>query len=84
MTCPTASAPGRQCKKRQRRYAADGTWDGVLGRIFAEADADGEVDWTVSVDATINRAHQHPTNLPRVEQHTGGAGELHETGVLSD
>ena len=27
----------------------------------------GEVDWTVSVDSTINRAHQHATNLPREE-----------------
>ena len=23
------------------------------------------IDWKVSVDSTINRAHQHATNLPR-------------------
>ena len=51
-----------------------------LGRdprsLVAEADAAGEVDWTVSVDSTVNRAHQHATNMSRVERpagvHTGG------------
>jgi hypothetical protein len=44
--------------------------------LLTEADADGEIDWTVSVDSTINRAHQHGTNLPR---NTGGSAELQET-----
>ena len=39
--------------------------------ILAEADAAGEVDWNVSVDATICRAHQHGTNTTRPEQDTG-------------
>jgi hypothetical protein len=33
--------------------------------ILAQADAAGLIDWTVSVDSTINRAHQHGTNLTR-------------------
>lgn len=45
--------------KRHRRYAQDGTWDRVLAQLIAEADARGQLDWTVSVDATITRAHQH-------------------------
>jgi transposase len=64
--------------KRHRRYAQDGTWDRVLAQLIAEADARGEVDWTVSVDATIARAHQHATNTTRPEQDTGGTGEPHE------
>lgn len=64
--------------KRHRRYAQDGTWDRVLAQLIAEADARGEVDWTVSVDATIIRAHQHATNTTRPEQDTGGTGESHE------
>ena len=36
--------------------------------MVAEADAPGEVDWTVSVDSTINRAHQHATTLSRIER----------------
>lgn len=43
-------------------------------RLVAEADAKGEVDWTVSVDATINRAHQHATNTKRVERPAGLTG----------
>ena len=39
----------------------------------------GKVDWRVSVDATITRAHQHATNTRRPEQDTGGTVELQES-----
>lgn len=58
------------------RMATDGTWDVVLERLLAQADAEGLVDWSVSVDATINRAHQHATNITR---HTGGSVELQQS-----
>jgi hypothetical protein len=49
------------------------------------ADAEGRLDWTVSVDATmdatINRAHQHTTNTTRPDQDTGGWVELHESAT---
>ena len=64
--------PWQTVWKRHRRYAADGTWDRVLARIVAEADAAGKVDWTVSVDATITRAHQHATNTRRARSRTQG------------
>lgn len=63
--------PWQTAWKRHRRYAEDGTWDRVMTRLIAEADAAGEVDWTVSVDATIARAHQHATDTTRPEQDTG-------------
>lgn len=56
------------------RYSGDGTWDGILAELLTVADSHGEVDWSVSVDSTVNRAHQHGTNLPRP---TGGRVELH-------
>ena len=59
-------------------YSHDGTWDRILAALIGEADARGEVDWTVSVDSTINRAHQHATNTTR--SHTGGSIELQESG----
>ncbi|MBP2216662.1 transposase [Arthrobacter sp. CAN_C5] len=62
--------------KRHRRFSSDGTWDRIHTQLLAEADAAGMIDWEVSVDSTVNRAHQHPTNLPRT---TGGPVELHET-----
>jgi hypothetical protein len=41
-------------------------------------DAAGDVDWAVSVDFTVNRAHQHATDLPRAEIPTGGISELRD------
>lgn len=37
----------------------------VLQALVAQVNADAKIDWTVSVDATINRAHQHATNTMR-------------------
>jgi len=71
--------PWQTVWKRHRRYAADGTWDRVLARLLAEADAASQVDWTVSVDATITRAHQHATNTARPDQDTGGTVESQES-----
>jgi transposase len=58
--------------KRHRRFSADGTWDRIHHALLAQAEHAGEVDWTVSVDCTINRAHQHATNLPREAGTVGG------------
>ena len=76
---PASFGPHQTVSKRHRRFSADGTWDKVHARLVAEADAAGKVDWDVSVDSTINRAHQHATTLGRVESigrvsgtHTGG------------
>lgn len=69
--------PWQTVWKRHRRFSRDGTWDKILAQLTAQADADGEVDWVVSVDATINRAHQHATNTTRPQDHTGGQVERH-------
>ncbi|WP_261399670.1 IS5 family transposase [Streptomyces albidoflavus] len=45
--------------KRLIRWAVDGTWERILAAILAVADAGGDVGWTVSVDSTVCRAHQH-------------------------
>lgn len=44
---------------RFRRWAADGTFDRMLQTAQARVDAAGDVDWPVSVDSGIVRAHQH-------------------------
>lgn len=72
--------PWQTVWKRHRRLAGDGTWDRVLGELLADADAAGLIDWQVSVDSTVTRAHQHGTNLPRAQQVTGGPTELQESG----
>lgn len=71
---PPCFGPHQTVAKRHRRFSADGTWDKVHAHLIAEADAAGEVDWTVSVDATINRAHQHATTMSRVERPAGLTG----------
>ena len=71
--------PWQTVWKRHVRYAEDGTWDRVLQTILADADAAGMIDWDVSVDATVCRAHQHGTNTTRPEQDTGGQVESHES-----
>ena len=62
--------------RRHDQYSKDGTWDEIFAVVLtAAADAD-LIDWAVSVDSTVNRAHQHGTNLPR---DTGGTIELQES-----
>jgi transposase len=67
---------GSPWRKRHRRYSGDGTYDTILAALTTEADARELLEWTVSVDSTVNRAHQHATNLTR---DTGGSVELHES-----
>lgn len=40
-------------------WEADATWARLLEHDQVRDDAVGRVEWTVSVDSTINRAHQH-------------------------
>lgn len=71
---PAEFGPWQTVWKRHRRFSADGTWDRIHTRLLAEADAAGELDWQVAVDSTVNRAHQHATNMSRVERPTGLTG----------
>ena len=74
---------GEDGMEAARRYAGDGTWDRVLMALLAMADADEKLDWIVSVDATINGAHQHATNTTRPDQDTG-AGSNYKNLPLAD
>ena len=69
---PASFGPWQTVWKRHRRFSEDGTWDKIHQALLSQADHAGEVDWTVSVDSTINRAHQHATNLPRDKADTDG------------
>jgi putative transposase len=73
---PTVFGPWQTVWTWHRRMAADGTWDMVLARLTKTADARGKVDWSLSVDSSIARAHQHATNITRL---TGGWVELHQS-----
>jgi len=57
------------------RWAKDGTLDRVLAVLQGHAHAEGDLEWVVSVDSTIARAHQHAAGAPRALR--GGTNELH-------
>ncbi|WP_405786966.1 IS5 family transposase [Streptomyces sp. NBC_00029] len=59
------ACPFQTAHKRLVRWAVDGTWERILTSILAAADANDDIDWTVSVDSTIVRAHQHAAGAPQ-------------------
>ena len=73
---PEAFGPWQTVWRWHRRMAGDGAWDQVQQRLHALADREGLVDWSVSVDSTIARAHQHATNATRLKK---GYVELQES-----
>lgn len=55
---PERFGPWKTCHERLRRWTADGTWDRILAA--AQVHDDGTpVQWTISIDSSIVRAHQH-------------------------
>jgi transposase len=56
---PSRYGPWQTCYDRFVRWRRDGTWERLLANAQTKSDAVGEVEWLVSVDSTICRAHQH-------------------------
>ncbi|WSI89850.1 IS5 family transposase [Streptomyces murinus] len=56
---PERYGPWQMVYERFARWEADGTWARLLEEVQVRDDSVGLVEWTVSVDSTINRAHQH-------------------------
>ncbi len=68
---PEVYGPWQTVWKRRRRYAADGTWDRVLTALLALAGTSGDLDWVVSIDSTIVRAHQHAAGARAADPECG-------------
>ena len=62
---PERYGPWQTCHYRLLRWQRDGTWARLLSHVQQHADAVGAVDWEVSVDSTIVRAHQHAAGAPK-------------------
>ena len=78
---PERYGPWRAVWRRHSQLSGRGHWDQILTALLAQADAVGIVDWTVSVDSTTARVHQHAATLSRevavsLPSHTGGGVEL--------
>ena len=57
---PEGYGSWRTVYSRFRRWQQAGVWERVLAALQAEADATGEVDWSLHfLDGTTVRAHQH-------------------------
>lgn len=56
---PERFGPRQTIYERFSRWEVDGTWARLLEEVQVDDDWIGAVEWTVSVDSTANRAHQH-------------------------
>ncbi|MFI8763637.1 IS5 family transposase [Streptomyces sp. NPDC053792] len=59
MRLPEKYGNWRGVYNRLRMWSVDGTWERVFTALLAQADVDEELNWVVSVESTIVRAHQH-------------------------
>ncbi|CAK7287884.1 hypothetical protein SGPA1_50866 [Streptomyces misionensis JCM 4497] len=79
---PERFGPWKTVYERHRLWSADGTWERLLQQVQAAADAAGEIDWDISVDSTIVRAHQHAagarTDPPPIPVSKGDESEEHQ------
>ncbi|TCR26343.1 transposase [Streptomyces sp. BK205] len=79
---PERFGPWKIVYERHRLWSADGTWERLLQQVQAAADAAGEIDWDISVDSTIIRAHQHAagarTDPPPAPRSKGAGGMEHQ------
>jgi transposase len=67
---------------RHRRWAADGTWAGIIDELRRGCDQGEAREWTVGVDSATVRAHQHAAGArrrPPADLDTGGLVELQES-----
>ncbi|MFC9589313.1 IS5 family transposase [Streptomyces sp. NPDC056944] len=51
--------PFQTAHERLLRWSRDGTWERVLTELLVMADDADDIGWTLSVDSTVCRAHQH-------------------------
>ncbi|MGP3637925.1 IS5 family transposase [Streptomyces sp. 24-1644] len=75
---PERYGPWQTVYERFARWEADGTWAKLLEHVQVRDDAVGRVEWTVSVDSTINRAQQHAAGARKKGPQTGD--ELEDPG----
>ncbi|MGW8955584.1 IS5 family transposase [Streptomyces sp. NPDC055709] len=85
---PERFGPWKTVYERHRLWSADGTWEHLLQQVQAAADAAGEIDWDVSVDSTIVRAHQHAagarTAPPPAPSSKGAEAPEHQDNAVAE
>ncbi|GHC84344.1 transposase [Streptomyces flavofungini] len=66
--------------KRLIRWAVDGTWERILAAVLSAADGSDDVGWTVSVDSTVCRAHQHSAGARKKGLQAGPSPTITRSG----
>ncbi|MEU3317146.1 IS5 family transposase [Streptomyces sp. NPDC006662] len=61
---PERFGPWKTVYERHRLWSADGTWERLLQQVQAEADAAGEIDWDIAVDAPPSFKGGHSGRTP--------------------
>lgn len=56
---PSRYGPWQTVYRRFAQWEKDGVWAKLLEEVQVRDDAVGTVEWTVSIDSTVARAHQH-------------------------
>ncbi len=83
---PREFGPWQTVWKRHKKSAKDGTWDRLLTALQAQTDADGHIDWRLSIDSSVRRVHQHgdraEVGVGAVVAHRGldGMTRIHTAG----
>ena len=63
---PERYGPWQTAYSRFRRWQQAGVWDRVLAALQADADARGDLDWSLHfLDGTTVRAHPHAAGAPQ-------------------
>lgn len=68
---PDELGPYQTAHKRLIRWAVDGTWEQILTALLTPADDADDICWTVSVDSTVCRAHQHAAGARKKGRRAG-------------
>lgn len=62
---PERYSPWHTCFYHFNRWRKDASWDCLLAHAQTKSDTVVEIEWEVSVDDTIVRAHQHAAGARR-------------------
>ncbi len=62
---PSRYGPHQTGYDRFVRWQRDGTWERILAALQAEQEVEGQIDWEVSLDSSVIRAHQHAAGAPK-------------------
>lgn len=64
---------------RFNTWAKDGTFNTILSELQADAHAEGELEWVVSIDSSNARAHKHAAGAAKLDPTEDGQDALFPT-----